>query len=86
MESLLTPEVEQIVTIVAAGLVLITAILWLFLPFAVFGIKDRIDHQAELSADILAELQGLREDLRLAEQTRVDSFRGLPPREDRPAQ
>lgn len=41
--------------IVAVGVVF--AIVWLCLPFAVFGVKARLDRQARLLAAILAQLK-----------------------------
>ncbi len=72
MESIFTPEIQNYVSLAAAVLLLITAILWFFLPFAVFGIKDRMDRQAALTADLLGEVQALRGQLRPSEVRRTD--------------
>ena len=37
---------------------IIIGILWLILPFAIFGIKDRLDTQIRLLKDIKASLNG----------------------------
>ena len=63
---------------IATIFALILAILWILLPFAVFGIKRRIDHQAQLSYEILSELRGLRGDIK------EQSNRSAPNRNDRP--
>lgn len=73
METIFTPEIQNYVTLAGAVLLLVTAILWFFLPFAVFGIKDRMDRQAALTADLLVELQALRGQLRPSEIRRTDT-------------
>ncbi len=73
MDTILTPEIQNYITLAGAVLLLITALLWFFLPFAVFGIKDRMDRQAALTADLLVELQALRGQLRPNEVRRTDT-------------
>lgn len=48
------------------GFLVLMAIVWFFLPFAIFGIKERMDSQAALSREILAELKALRIDQKAA--------------------
>jgi len=74
MENILTPEIQNYVALAGVVLLAITAILWFFLPFAVFGIKDRMDRQAALTADLLGELQALRGQLRPTEVRRTDTL------------
>lgn len=42
---------------------LVLLLLWTFLPFAVFGIKRRLDRSIELQERIVRELAGRREAL-----------------------
>ena len=57
----ITPFGEVLILVVLALTALLIAV-WVFLPFAVFGIKERMDSQAALSREILAELKALRND------------------------
>ncbi|OAI28475.1 MULTISPECIES: hypothetical protein [Methylomonas] len=44
-------------------------VLWTLLPFAVFGIKDRLDAQTKLLQGILAELKRLNDSATKSEKT-----------------
>ena len=48
------------------GFLVLMAIVWFFLPFAIFGIKERMDSQAAVSREILTELKALRNDQKAA--------------------
>ena len=61
----ITPFGEVLILVVLALAALLIAV-WVFLPFAVFGIKERMDSQAALSREILAELKALRNDQKSA--------------------
>lgn len=61
-----TTAFGAVVTLIVFVLGVILVLVWTFLPFAVFGIKERIDRQTALSREILAELKALRTDQRAA--------------------
>jgi len=45
-----------LLTVGAGIFALVLGVLWFFLPFAVFGIKDRLDQLINVSKDIRTEL------------------------------
>jgi len=55
MNSILN-DAPMIVIVIIYGFMILTALLWIFLPFAIFGMKPRIDKLNKTLDDIRAEL------------------------------
>ena len=53
--------ISEGLTIVLMVIGIIAAVLWFFLPFAVFGIKDKMNQANENSTRVLGELVAIRE-------------------------